>query len=959
MPARSHAPAKAKPPKVDYDRDVRPILAQHCFVCHGADPAALAKTGNMRLDTFQGATADRGGYRAITPGKPGDSRLLDRVTAGPDTQMPPTSSGVKKLSPDEVETIRTWISEGAEYRAHWAFVTPKMPSLPSVSKPHWVRNDIDRFILAKLDEEHLAPEPEADKRTLIRRVTLSLTGLPPSPAETEAFVEDTKPGAYERVVDRLLASPRFGENQGRYWLDAVRYADTHGLHIDNERSIFPYRDWVVRSYNEDLPYDKFVTWQIAGDLLPGATTEEKIATGYVRLNPTSNEGGAIEAEFLTKNTMDRVDTTSTVFLGLTLQCAKCHDHKFDPLSQKDYYSMYAFFDSTADAPLDGNLRLPPPVMKAPTPEQAAQLAEIQKRMGQIVDLTPTEQAKSWALQASETLPSAGPWEYSGTYPGKSFDEAYATDYGPETGTAPMPWKPIAFQLDQPKNGILNKDNSAGYLRSTITVSKAAKTDLRLGSDDAIKVWLNGKLVFENKISRGLTANADKVTVDLQPGTNQLLVKIVNGVSDDGAFVGFGGPADASIVAAGKIARNSSLSPEGIKTLDETYLVLGPDSPQAHKYRQLEAALTAENAQVPFTYIAKELPMPRPTFVLKRGQYDMPGDKVSRAIPAVFGTLPADTPHDRLALAKWIASPKNPLTARVMVNRIWQQHFGQGLVKSSEDFGTRGDWPSHPELLDYLACRFVQDGWSIKKLTRMIVTSAAFRQSSVETPEKRAKDSDNSLISRGPRFRLDAEVIRDSALFDAGLLYEGGGGHADKPYQPPGLWEIIAYPISDTAKYMQDHGEALYRRSIYLFWKRTSPPPEMMILDAPMRESCVVRRSRTNTPTQALVTLNETGFVEDARAMAQRVIEAKTTDAARLDYAFRLATGRSPKPAEAAVISDFLKQEEARYQADPADAAKTLAIGESPRNKSIPAPEHAAWMLTCNMILNLDEAITQH
>ena len=960
FPAHVRAPAP-KRPTVDYNRDVRPIFAQHCWTCHGADKEELAKTGNMRLDSFAGATEDRGGYRAIVPGKPDMSRLIARVSAtDPTTQMPPTTSGVKRLTAQEIATLRTWIEEGAEYRPHWAFVAPKMPPVPLAGNAAWARNEIDRFVAARLDEEHLKPEPEADRRTLIRRASLTLTGLPPTPAETEAFVEDARPGAYERVVDRLLASPRFGENQARYWLDAVRYADTHGLHIDNERSIYPYRDWVVRAYNEDLPYDRFVTWQLAGDLLPSPTIEQKIATGYVRLNPTTNEGGAIEAEFLAKNTMDRVDTTATVFLGLTLQCAKCHDHKYDPLSQRDYYSMYAFFNSTADTPLDGNLRLHEPVMKAPSPQQALHLASLQKEMRQLLDQTPLADARAWAIRTSDTLPDTGSWQVSGPYKGKDFDEAYATDYGPEAGgDAPVAWKPIGLQLEQPLSGVIGKENAAAYLRATIKVYKAVKTDLRLGSDDAIKVWLDGKLVFANKVDRALTPNADTVPVELKAGENRILIKIVNRFGPDGAFVGLGGPATERLIAAGRVARQATPKPEDEKALRETFLELGPESAATRKYRALAADYKSTDSMVPFTYIAKELPMPRPAFVLKRGQYDMPGQAVSRAIPSVFGALPADAPHDRLGLARWIADSRNPLTARVMVNRIWQQHFGQGLVKSSEDFGSRGDSPSHPELLDYLACRFVKDGWSVKKLTRLIVTSATFRQSSSATLAKRSKDPDNTLLARGPRFRLDAEVIRDSALYESGLLVEDPGGHADKPYQPPGLWEIIAYPISDTAKYVQDHGSALYRRSLYLFWKRTSPPPTMMLLDAPMRESCVVRRSRTNTPMQALVTLNETGFVEDARAMAQRVLRRKTTDSARLDYAFRLATGRSPKPAEAAIIMGFLKDQLVRYKAHPADADRTLSVGESPRDKSIPAPEHAAWMLVCSFIQNLDESITQH
>jgi hypothetical protein len=955
-------PLSAKPKRstVEFNRDVRPLLAQHCWPCHGQDKEALAKTGGLRLDTFAGATADRGGIHAIVPGSPSKSAMIDRITAADKAmQMPPADSGIKALTPAEAETIKTWIAEGAEYRAHWAFLPPKMPALPAVRDSKWVKNEIDRFVLGHLEESGLSPEREADKRTLIRRVSLTLTGLPPTPEEVNRFLADRDPMAYDRLVDRLLASPRYGENQARYWLDAVRYADTHGLHIDNERSIFPYRDWVVRAYNEDLPYDKFATWQIAGDLLPNPTLDERIATGYVRLNPTTAEGGAIEAEFLAKNTFDRVDTTSTVFLGVTLQCARCHDHKYDPFSQKDYYSMYAYFDSTTDTPLDGNQRYHPPVMKAPLPEQARQLERLRQEIVEATEKASLADAKSWALQATSPVPMVSAWQISGPYPEKSFDAAYDVAFAPEKADTKATWRPIDFKLDTLTPNLIGKENAAIYLRAKVTAERAENIELRLGTDDAVRVWLNHKSVFDNKASRGLTANSDTVKVSLEAGENDLLIKVVNGAGEDGAFVGIGGADAKRIGRAQEFAKRDNLDAKESAELLQTYLTLGPSNPDAERYRKAEAAYKAQDDAIPMTYVAEEMPKPRPTFLLRRGEYSLPGPEVQRAIPAVFGSIPAGVVNNRLGLAKWIVSPNNPLTARVIVNRIWQQHFGTGLVKSSEDFGSRGDWPSNPELLDYLACRFVKDGWSVKKLTRLIVTSAAYRQSAAVSLAKRAKDPENTLISRGPRFRLDAEVIRDSALYAAGLLKEKPGGHADKPYQPPGLWEIIAYPISDTAKYMQDHGDALYRRSLYMFWKRTSPPPTMLLFDAPMRESCVVRRSRTNTPTQALATLNETGFFEDARAMAQRVLHAKPTDAARLDYAFRLATGRPPTANEIQVIQGFLADARARYKADPADAAKSLSIGESPRDKTLPLAEHAAWTLVCNLILNLDETLTQH
>ncbi len=938
--------------KVEFNRDVRPLLAQHCWPCHGQDKAALERTGGLSLDSFKGATGEHNGIRAIVPGDPSKSEALKRIGHKDESlRMPPVDSGIKPLAPDEIETIKAWILQGAEYKAHWAYLPPKMLALPKETK--WARNEIDRFVQAGLEEARLRPEPEADARTLVRRASLAVTGLPPTPQEVDRFLADKAPGAYERLVDRLLASPRYGENQARYWLDAVRYADTHGLHIDNERSVFPYRDWVIRAYNQDLPYDKFALWQLAGDLLPNPTLDQRIATGYIRLNPTTAEGGVIEAEVLAKNTFDRVDTTATVFMGATLQCAKCHDHKYDPFTQKDYYSLYAYFNSTTDNPLDGNARLHPPVMKAPSPAQAARLELLRRTMEGETAKASVDAARAWALTADPMVPTATGWEIAGPFVEKTFDAAYDAVYAPEKGGGD--WRPIGFKLDTLRPGIVGKENAAAYLRAHVIAPAAGSYDLRLGSDDAIKVWVDGKPAVATKAARGLAADSDAAKIAWTQGESTLLIKIVNGAGEDGTFVGFGGP-DAKRLAR---ARDLAKLPNPGAELRETYLALGPSTPLSTNYRKTKEALAAQEAEIPMTYVAEEMPKPRETFLLRRGEYNLPGPRVERAIPSVFGTLPKTGRNDRLALARWIVDPKNPLAARVVVNRIWQQHFGTGLVRSSEDFGSRGDWPTNPALLDYLACRFVQDGWSVKRLTRLILTSAAYRQSAACSTAKRAKDPENALISRGPRFRLDAEVLRDSALYAAGLLKEIPGGHADKPYQPAGLWEIIAYPISDTAKYMQDHGDALYRRSVYMFWKRTSPPPAMLLFDAPMREACVVRRSRTNTPTQALATLNETGFFEDARAMAQRVLRAKADDKARLDYAFRLATARPPTAEEAKIVGEFLTNAKSRYKAAEADAKKALAVGESPRDAKLPTAEHAAWTLVCNMLLNLDETLTQH
>ncbi len=945
------------PRKIDFNRDVRPILAKRCWTCHGTDKVALARTGNLSLDSFAGATADRGGYRALVPGKPGDSMMIKRIEMG---SMPPRASGIDPVTPEERAILERWIEAGGEYRKHWAYEAPKTPVPPKVSNPKWVRNPIDAFVLAELDRVGLAPEPEADRETLIRRASLTLTGLPPTPAEIDAFLADKKPEAYERLVDRLLASPRYGENQARYWLDAVRYADTHGLHIDNERAVYPYRDWVVRALSEDLPFDQFTIWQIAGDLLPKPTLDQKIATGYIRMNPTTNEGGVIEAEFLAKNTFDRVDTTSTIFLATTLACAKCHDHKYDPISQKDYYALYAFFNSTADPPLDGNLKLHAPVMKAPDPGQQRELARLQTEMDAVLAKTDLHAAKTWAKANAPTFPEMTAWQVAGPFEAKSFDEAFAAPRGPEPNSSEVAtWRDIKIENEKPIVPVVGKENAAAYLRTTLTASVAGPVGLRFDSDDAIRIWLNGALVHDNKALRGLGMGADNVKLDLKQGQNDLLVKIVNSGGPDGFFYAMGDAVARRKVRAAQLAAAASLKPEESRECLDSYLELGPESKPAVRYRELKAAYAKVDADVPFTYIAEELPKPRETRVLKRGEYSMPGEAVDRAVPLALGSLPPKAPKNRLGLAQWLVDPSNPLVARVTVNRIWQQHFGEGIVRSSEDFGSRGEWPSNPALLDFLAARFVKDGWSLKKFNRLIVTSATFRQASTASAQKRAKDPENRMLSRGPRFRLDAEVVRDSALYAAGLLVERPGGHGDKPYMPTGLWEAIAYPISDTAKYVQDKGQALYRRSLYLFWKRTSPPPTMLLFDAPMRESCVVRRSRTNTPLQALATLNETGFVEAARRMAQRILSERTSPDDRVDHAFRIAVGRRPSSTERRIVLDLVASERKNFEADREAAEQLLAIGESSRDRKLDTTDLAAWTLACNLVLNLDEALTQH
>ncbi len=949
-------PAKAA--EVSFGRDVRPILSEHCFKCHGPDVGTAA--AGLRFDSFDNATKRLADGAAIVPGNPRVSLLLDRVGEhDPAMRMPPSDAGMSALTPAQIDTLRMWISQGAHYEKHWSFVPPSLPKIPAVSDSGWTRNLVDRFVLERLDRAGLKPEPEADRDTLALRAAQTLTGLPPTPEELEAFRKDAKPGAYERYVDRLMAKPEYGEHEARYWLDAVRYGDTHGLQLDNERSVYPYRDWVIQSFNDDLPFDQFVKWQLAGDLLPHPTTDQLVATGFVRMNLTSNEGGAIPEEFLARNTFDRVDTTSTVLLGLTVGCAKCHDHKYDPIKQADYYGLYAYFDSTQDAPLDGNVALPPPFIPAKSRSQGQQLDAIDAKLAGLKRGVDPSLAATWLTQNRQPVPETRGWEISPVYPYPNFDRAFDDVQPGEPGAATAAWKPFKFELGKDFAGIIGKDNASVYVRGTVTIPAARSMTLFVSSDDGVKLWLNGKPIHSHKIGRGLAQGSDPVRADFKAGDNELIAKVINGVEPDGLNIRFADPNDARIDKALASFKAKPSDSAAVSELQDLFLVAGPASSPADEYHRLNEEKARIEAAIPMTLIAREMAQPRPTFILKRGEYDQKGDPVTRHIPPALGTLRPGLPNDRLGLATWMTQSSNPLVARVFVNRLWQQHFGIGIVKTVDDFGNQGEWPMDQPLLDYLAVSFVKNGWSVKKLNRLIVTSATFRQSSRISPLKLAKDPENRLISRGPRFRLDAEVIRDKALDAGGLLVERIGGHGVKPYQPDGLWEGSSDPASGTHVYARDHGTDLYRRSLYLFWKRTSPPPVMVTLDAPLRDTCIVRRSTTDTPLQALAILNEPAFLESSRTMAIRVLKAPGNDDRRLHDLFDLTLGRAPHPREITLLRAALTRYRHRYVADLSAAQKLLNVGDAPQDKAIPAPEQAAWMIVCSSLMNTDEFVTQH
>ncbi len=1166
--------------RVDYGRDIRPILSDTCYKCHGPDEGR--RQAKMRLDTPGGAQRElRPGRFPIAPGKSGESEVYRRITAqDPEDRMPPASSG-KKLTAAQIELIRRWIDEGAEWRLHWAFITPSRPEVPPISELHSSdrpgraeppRNPIDSFIRARLAREGLEPSPPADPETLVRRVTLDLTGLPPSLAEVDALLADPSPQAYDRWVDRLLESPNYGEQMARYWLDGARYGDTHGLHFDNERSLWPYRDWVISAFNRNVPFDTFTIEQLAGDLLPEPTLEQRIATGFNRCNITTSEGGSIDEEVYVRYTVDRVETTSTVWMALTTHCAVCHDHKFDPITQKDFYSLFALFNNLNENAMDGNVLLPAPAIQVPSEEQKQRITNLQKEIeaeklsieapmpevdaaqtqwaaelsGRLQDLWRPIEAISAASAGGANLrrnddgsflvegtspekdvyeisartdlsgitavrlealrhephPQGGPGradnanfvlsefeagaspiagQISGPagdrkpaaeekivftsaradYSQKEFEIAKAIDGNPATGWAIdgaparedrtavfFPAQPFGFpdgteirvrirqehggrhtigrfrlsvtaepslapvtlgtwsvagpfqesdgqaafkavfppevkpvdlnetfldgklkwirnpELVDGKVHRLTGESCATYLYRRVVVPQPRRLEVFLGSDDSLKVWLNQKLVFERDGVRVAGPDQDKVALDLPAGESQLLMKVVNYIGGYGFYF-----RTASDSAASEVLDVGPLLavPEPQRTEAQKQRLRDHyRSNHSPRWRELKARMDDLEkkrkdieGQIPGTMVMEERAQKREAFVLVRGEYDRRGEKVEAGVPAFLPPLPVDAPRNRLGFARWLVDPSHPLTARVAVNRYWQKYFGVGIVKTSEDFGSQGEWPLHPELLDWLATEFIRSGWDLKAMQRLIVTSATYRQSARVTAEHLEKDPENRFLARGARFRLDAEAVRDSTLAASGLLVDRPGGRSVKPYQPSGVWEAVAFVGSNTQVYKQDRGESLYRRSLYTFWKRTSPPATLALFDAPTREACTVARPRTNTPLQALALMNDVQFFEAARALAQRAIrEGGADEEAQLAHAFRLATARRPRPDELEVLASAYRSFLETYRADGKSAMEVAKQGETPRDESIDPARLAAMAMVGNMILNLDETITR-
>ncbi len=1073
--------ADSKDEPVSFNRDIRPILSDVCFQCHGPD--AKERKAELRLDSDDKLFAERDGHRTLVAGDPAKSELFRRLiaTVG-DERMPPPSSG-KKLTPQQIETIRRWIEQGAKFQGHWAFIPPQFVVPPSGGHPNskippkggTTSSPIDRFILSRLEREGLKPSPPANKVTLLRRVALDLTGLPPSQEEIDEFIGDDSPEAYERVVDRLLASPRFGERFARPWLDAARYADTSGYQSDGDRSMWRWRDWVIEAFNDNKPFDEFTIEQIAGDLLPKPTMDQVLATGFNRNHRGNAEGGIIPEEYAVEYVVDRVDTTATVWLGLTLGCSRCHDHKFDPFSQREYYQLFAFFNNVPEKGRAIKFGNSPPFVRTPTREQQRQLREMQFQQGflegfseKLMTTVPTAQA-AWEKRLTQKLPGEFDWTVTrGEILRLPFDRDGQPAPVRGDGTKkeqhqPQPLGPNsgppvikdadraaaelgegrfgkAAQFDGQRRFAVGDLANIGFfepfsISAWIRADAASGTILSRMSDDANSDGYNlcldnGKLQF-NLIKRWLddamrveTADAIPLNQWVHVGVTYDGSRMANGVkffingalskprivldelnqafaSKDVFRVGFGGLTPPFRGAIDEV-RVFDLSldddelailsvPESVSRIAE----LPPDKRSAAQSKKIRECFLAEHApqsirdvhaqlrqleleerqfveSFPTTMVMQETPEPRPTHLLLRGAYDRPGEQVAPGVPqALPASLPKRDRVNRLDLAHWLVSPTNPLTARVAVNRFWQQLFGQGLVKTVDDFGSQGDWPSHPELLDWLAIEFAGPAegrepkaesryptflnWNIKRVIRELVTSATYRQSSQGSDASLARDPDNRLLARGPRSRLSAEMIRDQALAASGLLVEQLGGPSIKPYQPEGLWD----DLQSTEKYVQDHGPALYRRGMYVFWKRTIAPPMMVTFDAAGRETCIVRETRTNTPLQALTLLNEVSFVEAARKLAERTLLSGSNDVdRRLRFAFRAVLTREPNERELTVLRRGLERHLVNYREHPGEAVEVLRTGESKAEESLDPVEVAAWTAVSGLILNLDEAVTK-
>ena len=1014
---------------VEFGQQVRPLLSDRCFACHGPDEKQRA--GGFRLDLREQAFGTgESGETLIVPGNPGQSELYRRVTTSDESLRMPPAKDHPPLSPEEIQLLADWITQGAQWEEHWAYQPITKPELPQVARMEWPTTPVDHFILARLEREGLTPQAPADKATLLRRVHLDLTGLPPGQAELDSFLADTAPDAYEKVVDRLLQSPRYGEHMARYWLDAVRYGDTHGLHLDNYREMWPYRDWVVQAFNQNMPYDQFVREQLAGDLLENPTREQLIASGYNRCNVTTSEGGSIAEEVFVRNVVDRVVTFGTVMLGATLDCSRCHHHKFDPYTMRDFYSLFAYFNSIDGGPLDGNRKDHAPVIKVPTPEQERELRQFDEQLAELnrglAELNPRLAGlqEAWEASVREAQSTAG--ETSAGWhvlvPMKFTSQGGATltlkedhsllasgdnaarDVYEISGELPAGtlWKSIRLEglLDpslttgaagRSPNGnvvltefevyVAPADQPEAWQR--VTLSQAWADYEQANGDFKVANAIDGKPQTGWAIGgheRKENRQAIFQTASGIPGENGGLIKLVLKHESIYAQHQFG-RIRLSLNAAHAIPQTLPAEilkliaiPAGDRdakqkqTLRAHFLdKITTDQEYLARKKERDSWQTKRDEldkQIPTTLIFKEKAEPKPAFLLHRGEYDQPREEVTRRTPELLGPFASEWPNNRLGLAYWVTSPDNRVAARVVVNRFWQQVFGTGLVRTSEDFGSQGSPPSHPLLLDWLARDFMDSGWNIKQFMKQLVLSSTYRQSSAVSPALHARDPMNRLLARGPRYRLDAEVLRDQALFVSGLLQESLGGPGVKPPQPAGLWEAVGYTSSNTARFTPDTGaDKIHRRSLYTFIKRTSPPPQLGTFDGPSRESSCVRRERTNTPMQALLLFNDPQYLECALGLALRALrEAGTSEEQTVSWMFRQCTGRLPTSAERDVLLQGVRGDLAYYRDQPEQAGALLKSCqlELKLGENDPPPDQlAAWTVTANILLTMDLTLNKN
>jgi mono/diheme cytochrome c family protein len=999
----------------DFAKEIEPILVKRCSECHGPDK----QKADLRLDSRTAALKPtKSGKLALVPGKPDESELLKRVlTDDEDDRMPPKG---EKLTAKEVASLRNWISEGATWpefdpRKHWSFQAPVRPEPPTPKNSQSVvRNEIDRFIVARLEKEGLSQQPEADRATLARRVSLDLTGLPPSWAEVEAFVKDTSPNAYESLVDRLLASPHYGEHMARGWLDLARYADSNGYQVDLARSIWPYREWVINAFNRNQPFDQFTIDQLAGDLVPNPTLEQKIATGFNRNTKVNDEGGGDAEEYRTKAVKDRVATLGTAWLGLTLACAECHTHKYDPITHEDYYRLYAFFNNSTDA---GNYSLGPNV-EVPRPDLSETENFVRARL---------EQAKQ-ELAATETKLAAEQikWEKSVAKKGDvwrvlNLTNAYSTGGSSYTnlpdgsllGTGVNPiYDTISVEADTdltgitavllevlpdpslPKNGPGRWGQTGNFILDEFAFAAAPKSGpmpatTNLFFAGATADWEQQYYRAEHAVDRN-----PKTGWAIGPkfGERHFLIAHLKepagykgGSKLSFKFEHYHGNSHCigrfriSVTTEKDLAALWPVSTEvraalaatpATRTPEQTKLIAATQRASSETIRHLEREIfrleqkQKQLASQKFTTLVmqeRSEPKPRETYIHLRGDFLTKGKDVTAGVPAAFPPLPGNEPTNRLALAKWLVDPANPLTARVTVNRFWERCFGTGLVKTSEDFGRQGEAPSHPELLDWLATEFIRTGWDVKAMQKLIVMSATYRQSAATDATRLEKDFYNRLLSRGPRFRMDGEMIRDHALAVSGLLNPKLGGPSVYPVQVPNLWKEIGFlrPEIGMDEWPVSEGPDLYRRGLYTFWRRVCTYPTFATFDAPSREVCVARRPRTNTPLQALAALNDPTLLEAARVFAQRILtEGGKDDAARIEFAFRTCLGRTPTKEETKRLLAYVRQQQSSFGRDAKSAAELLNVGSAERPSSLDERKLAAWMMLANVLFNLDEALTK-